>query len=412
MKNFADLYNSTNDSLALEQRFYAKLEGTKGSLQAPVDADFFYTLGGGSISFNQPFESSPHRSGRHHLDIIKKKKELSFSFSTYFNIDESLGSASTAEIDPAVRLLMKSLFGKEVAGPPLVYTSATAPDITFSLFEVGDKWSRQARGCFIQSCTMNFPGNGEATMEWSGVGAEAYYVGIAKTLADNDAGNTITLETGEGDRIPVGAFIMLIEADGTTRSADTPNGSPRMVTAKSGDVITVSGAVLADADGSGPGAPIYVSYYEPATPTAINNPVTGLVGSMSLASTSIDCFRSATLAIANDHEVVDYCYGFDTISTPFFVPGSRITATLTVETNLNDEILMLLNRVLTEFEAQDFQLILGSATGRRFVVDVPKARFPTPAFTVPENGSIPISFEGIAYQTALDAADEVTASFL
>ena len=71
-KNYAALYDSTNDSSALEQRFYLKQESTKGNFIAPQNSDFFYTLGGGSIEFAQAFESSPHRSGRHHLDIIKQ----------------------------------------------------------------------------------------------------------------------------------------------------------------------------------------------------------------------------------------------------------------------------------------------------------------------------------------------------
>jgi hypothetical protein len=410
-KNYADLYASGNDSIALEQRFYAKLEASRGSLIAPTNADFFYTLDGGSIAFAQPFESSPHRSGRHNTGIIKKKKTCSFSFSTYFNIDESLGSPSTAEIDPAIQLLYKSMFGKQdnTGGSP-VFTSATPPDLTFSLFEVGDKWSRQARGCFVQGLNLNFPGNGEAKMEWSGAGAESVMIGIGKSITAN-ATNTVTVGSGEGDRFAIGGLVMVIKSDGTTRSTDTPAGLPRRILSIAGDVITLSGANLVDSDGSGSGTPVYLSYYEPSAPVAINNPVTGLVGSMSVASTTVDCFRNVTLALTNNHELVDYCYGMDALSTPFFVPGSRINGQLTVETNLNDEILALFNRV-TQFEAENIHLVLGSASGRRFDLTVPKVQFPVPAFSLPTSGSIPISFQGTALQTSLDAADEFTASFL
>lgn len=411
-KNYKDLYDYTGDSIALEQRWYAVIEATKGQLTGPSDADFFFTLGGGSISFSQPFESSPHRSGRHHTSVIRKKKELTWSLSTYFNIDEALGAASAAEIDPAIRLLFRSVFGKEdLTGGSPVYNSSTAPDITFSLFEVGDKWARQARACFVQGCTMNFPGNGEATLEWSGAGAESVMCGIAKTETDNNTGNTITLLAGEGDRIPVNSLIMLIEADGVTRSADTVGGTWRKVVSKAGDVLTVDGAVLADADGSG--ADLYVSYYEPENPTAINNPVTGLVGTFDIASSSYDCLRSGSLSIANDHELVNYCYGSDSLESPFFVPGSRMTATWSQEINLNDEILELFNRLNgPTFETQDIQVILGDAAGRHFKLDIDKIEFPVPAFALPDTGSIPITFEGTAEQSALDAADEVIASFL
>jgi hypothetical protein len=408
-KNYKALYESSNDSLSLEQRWYAVAEASKGTLQAPTNSDFFFTLGGGSIEFSQPFETSPHRSGRHHTSNIKKKKECSFSFSTYFNIDESLPSASLSEVDPAVRLLFRSAFGTEVisSGSPVFNTSSPA-DFTFSLFEVGDKWSRQARAAFVQGCNMQFPGNGEATIEWSGNAAESILVGIAKTETNNTA-NTITLLAGEEDRVPVGSLIMIIKSDGTTRSSDTPAGSSRRVVSKAGNVITVSGAVLADANGTA--GDVFIAYYEPAAPVAINNPVTGLVGSMTVASTTHTCFRSFGLQIANDHELSDYCYGRDALDAPFFVPGSRFTATVTAEVNLNDEIIALFNRVV-DFEAQEMNFTLGSASGRRFTLSVPKVQFPVPSFSVPDSGSVPVSFSGNALQSSFDAADEVIASFV
>lgn len=410
-KNYATIYASGNDSVALEQAFFLKLESSRGSLIAPASTDFLYTLGGGSISFSQPFETSPHRSGRHHTDTIKKKKELTWSFSTYFNIDESLGSASSAEIDPAARLLWKSLLGYEDVSAGAVYDTRNAPDLTFTILENGDKWARQASGCFVQGGNVTLPGNGEAMVEWSGAGKEAFHVGIAKSVTDNDGGNTITLVSGDADRIPVGGIIMLIEADGVTRSADTAAGTSRLVTAKAGLVITVNGAALADADGSGGGAPLYVAYYEPATKTAINNPVTGLIGSFAVTGLTSQCLRNGTINITNDHELVDYCFGHDTLDSPLFVPGNRVTIEASVEMNLNHEVLEFFNRV-TDFEAQDLTFTLGSATGRRFVAELPKVIFPIPAFAAPDTGSIPITFTGNAYQTALDAADELTASFI
>jgi len=104
-KNYKSIYDSGNVSIALEQRFYAKQETTRGELKAPTGADFFFHTTG-SIEHSQAVESSPHKSGRHHNNIIKKKKEASFSFATFFNIDTALPSASVNEIDPAVRNAM------------------------------------------------------------------------------------------------------------------------------------------------------------------------------------------------------------------------------------------------------------------------------------------------------------------
>lgn len=408
-KNYADIYGSSNDSLSLEQRWYAVEESTRGVLALPQNGDFFWSLGGGSIAYSQALESSSHRSGRSHVSTIKKKKETSFSFSTYFNIDESLASASASQIDAANRLFFKSLLGKEYTTPHLKYTHEKSPDVTFSLYEIGDKFARISRAGFIQGGSIGLPGDGEAKVDWTGNAADAYFVGIGKSTVDNDGGNTVTVQAGEGDNFPVGSPVMLIKGDGVTRSSDTPEGSARTVVAVAGNVITLSGAPLADADGTATGG-IYISYYEPSAPNAINNPVTGLVGSMQVAGITATKFRSATINVQNNHEVVDYVFGTDGLASPFFVPGSRITSTVTVEANLNAETIKLFNR-LQKFEAQALEIVLGSSAGRHMKLTLPKIYFKIPGFSVPDSGSIPVSFEGDAYATSIDASDSIMVEF-
>lgn len=408
-RNYKAIYTSTNDSAGIEQAFYLKAETTKGVLSVPAATDFFYTLGGGSISYQQPFESSPHRSGRHHTDIIKKKKELSFSFSTYFNINESLGAAAAAEVDAPVRTLFKSLMGAEDVTAGAVYTTTTAPDFTFSLYEVGDRWARQARGCFVDGGNMKFPGNGEAMCEWSGTGAESYLVGIGSSTVAN-TGLNVTLQTGEGKRFPIGAQVMLIKNDGVTRSTDTATGASRKVVSVAGDVVTLNGAALLDADGST--LPIFLVYYEPAAKTAINQPVTGLYGNVSITGLGTTCpVRMVEISCKNDHEKVIYNYGTDALSGSYFVAAARFTADVKLEMNLGDKVLQFFNEVQS-FATKDLTLILGDATKRHLQVYMPKIHFKVPAFTVPETGSIPITFDGNAFQTSLDAADELTVSFV
>jgi hypothetical protein len=408
-KNFASIYASTNDSYAIEQAIYIKAESTRGQLIAPISSDFLYTLSGGGLSHNQPFESSPHRSGRHNNNIIKKKKECSWSLSTYFNIDETLGAAGTAEIDTPVRLLYNSLLGNEDTTTGCVYTPLIAPNVTFSMFEMGDKWSKQGRGCFVESNTMTFPGDGEAKCEWAGSAAEAILVGIGKSTASNSAARTVTLQTGEGVNFPVGSLVMIVKADGVTRSSDTPSNTARTVTAVSGDVVTLSGANLTDADGTS--TPVYLCYYEPTTRTGIDNPVTGLKGSVTIPSIGTQVFRMAKIDIKNGHELVKYGFGTDALSGPLFVPGARLEASISVEMNLSAQVLKFFNNVQA-FSSQACTILLGNSAGRHLEVVVPKVYFKVPAITVPENGSIPVTFEGTCLQSALDAADEVTVKFI
>jgi len=409
LKNYAEIYNSANDAVSLEQRWYVKAELTRGTHVAPTNSDLVLALPGGSIAYEQPFESSPQRSGRHHNNIIKKKKITNWSFSSYFNIDQAEADGNSA-IDAGVKVLWRSLLGRETISGSAVYDSVNAPNVTFTLYEVGDKWARQAVGAFVLGGNVQLPGDGEAMTEWTGAAKTAVLCGIAKSTTANDGGNTITIVAGEADRIPVGAYVMLIEADGTTRSADTPVGSPRRVTAKAGNIVTVDGAALADADGSGLNAPIYICYYEPDAPTAVDSPTTGLIGSIAVAGLPAQCIRNLSVNMQNNHELVDYCFGADGLDGTLFVPGDRLTVEVGMSMNLNHEVAEFFNRV-QEFESQDLTAILGPSTARYFQMDLPRVIFSVPGFSVPDTGSIPVEFSGTAYQTALDAADEVTAGF-
>ena len=409
-KNYASIYSNSGDSSALNQRFYLKEEVVKGTMAVPAASDYFFALSGGSISFSQPITSSPHRSGRHNNNTIKEKKALEWSLPTMVNIDTA-AAQGTGALESALRVLWKSLLGRETIPGEVQYDSAQDPSVTFSILEVGDKWAKQAFGCFVDACEISLPGDGQSQLSWSGMGVESYLVGIGKSTIDNDGGQTVTVQSGEGKRFPVGARVMLVEADGSTRSADTVAGSARKVVSVSGDVITLDGAALADADGSS--TPVYLCYFEPvlAGTEGIDNPQTGLQGTFTSSSIPGNpCIRSATISVANGHEIVNYCWGTDAASGSIFVPASRLEVSVSIEMNLNHELVEFYNAVQS-FEAQDLNFKLGDTALRFLEIDLPKVVFQVPSIDVPETGSIPVSFEGTAYQSALDAADEIVVSY-
>jgi len=408
-KNYAAIYANTGDSSALNQRFYLKEEVIKGSMALPAASDYFFALAGGSLSFSQPINPSPHRSGRHNNNTIKEKKALEWSLPTMVNIDTAV-AAGVSELESALRVLWKSLLGKETVSSGVSYDSSEDPSITFSLFEVGDKWSKQAFGCFVDACDISLPGDGQSQLAWSGMGVESFLVGIGKSTVSN-SGHTVTLQAGEGKRFSVGGRVMIIKADGSTRSADTVAGSARKVVSVSGDVVTLDGAVLADADGSS--TPVYLCYFEPVLngSEGIDNPQTGLQGTFTSSSIPGNpCIRSASVSIKNGHEVVNYCWGTDAASGSIFVPASRLEVDVKIELNLNHDLVEFYNSV-QQFEAQDLNFKLGDTALRFLEIDMPKVIFQVPSIDVPDTGSIPVSFEGKAYQDALDAANEVVVSY-
>jgi hypothetical protein len=409
-KNFANIYNDTGDSIALEQKFFLKEEVTRGTFVAPVGADFIFTLSGGTINFTRPIESSPHRSGRHHTTPIKKKTSTEWTIPTFFNIDTAPGAAIFSEIDPGMRVLHNSMFGFQDLAAGAQYTTATVPNTTFTLLENGDKWAIQAVGAFVEAANMTFPGDGESQTEWTGMAKTAVHIGVAKTTADNTGLNTITVEAGEGARFKATGKIMMVELDGLTRSADTPDGSPRDIVSISGDVLTIDGAVLADANGTL--ADIFVTYYEPENPVAINEPAVGLVGSVTIAGfTALDCIRSATINCTNNHELQDNCFGETGLGGSLFIAGGRFTAEVSLEINMNETMLELINTIRDDLTGEDIELILGDVAGRHLDIDLDKVIFSVPEVSVPDTGPIPITITGNAYQSGIDAFDEISVHY-
>ena len=66
---------------------------------------------------------------------------------------------------------------------------------------------------------------------------------------------------------------------------------------------------------------------------AINNPQTGLQGSITIAGLgSADCVRSGSINMVNNHEVQDFCYGEEGLGGRLFTPGGRFTAEISLET--------------------------------------------------------------------------------
>lgn len=411
-KNYKSIYESGNDSIALEQRWYLKAETARGTLVAPAGTDFLYTQQGGSVTYAQAKTSSPHRSGRHNTDIIREKTSTEWTLPMLLNVKTD-AMQGAGELDIAVATLWESLLGKKTVASGVHFDPSETPDVTFSLFHCGDHFSEQMPGAFVTGGELSLPGDGMASMTFNGAAKTRLLVGIGKITTDCNGGNVATVQAGEGWRFPVGGMVMLIKGDGTTRSTDTADGTPRRITAvdtTTGDV-TVDGAQLADADGST--TPLYLAYYEPATPTGINDPQTGLVGDVSIDNLpSLSCVRSVTLSLENNHELVNYCFGESGLSGPLFVPGSRLDAMVSLEMNLNAGVVEYLNK-LNDFIANAINLVVGNSAGRHFKVVLPKVKFNVPAISVPENGSIPITFEeGMCLQSVLDAGDEVQVKYL
>jgi ribosomal protein S11 len=459
-KNFKAIYEGGNDSSALNQTYFIIKEDTRGVAKACLGANFLYTLSGGGVNFSQPFESSPHRSGRHNNNIIRQKTSTEWSLSTLLNISQkqkdpnaTLDQLFSKSVDTGIRTLWESMLGAskrysydasfvatlmadaaldttaDANGGKMSFDSSKDPSATFTLFENLDHIAKQASGCFINQVEVSLPGDGQSQLNWSGNAKTVKHAGIGKVsaiVAALDANEITLTDPEEALRFDVGALVMIVKTDGTTRSADTAVPRSVLSSDKTTGKVIIGGAVLADTV-----ATDYLAYWEPASSTfeGIDEPQTGLIGQITIASLpTLSCVRSATLTLNNNHEMVDYCFGTDGLSGPMFVPGGRLEATISLEINLNANLVEFMKRVRS-LEGQRLSLRVGprmTHTGvnddvpaptvleekHHFLVECPKVLFKVPSISVPETGSIPVTFEGTCLQTALDQADEVGVSYV
>lgn len=397
-KNYKNIYEAGADSSAIDQRFYLRVETEKGEFATPQDGDFFYHMGG-TINHEQPFEASKQKSGRHNVTTIRKKETSSWTLSTYINQNDQNG------VDEAIKTLLLSLLGNRTGDPVEAYDSSVAPNVSFSLLEVSDLWSRQSPGSFVQGATFKFPGDGESMIEWSGSSKTTQFAGIGKIQSVD--GSNLVLEDGDVEQFTRGALVMLIKEDGVTRASDTPGGASRIIEDIdiSQNRVRLSSDPIADAV---PGD--YLVYYEPERPVASTRAVIGLTGEFRIRGTVLP-IRNFEVSVQNNHELHDYYYGTASLGPRLYSASKRLMIEPTVQVNVDKNVISMISSA-KRFEQQNYQIRLGGEGETNLLIDLPKVQIKVPSFSVPDEGSIPIDFQGTALATSEDEADEIKISII
>jgi hypothetical protein len=122
------------------------------------------------------------------------------------------------------------------------------------------------------------------------------------------------------------------------------------------------------------------------------------------------CATNIGLNFVNDHVDRDNCFGAE--YNEGFIPGNRLTATLSVTFDLNSEE-NLADVIQSEvFAGFSPELILGAVSGRHMKITAPKWIPAVPPIEVPESGTTPVTLEGILYQSVPGARDPIVVDFL
>ena len=361
------------------------------------DQDFLlYTTGG--PTFEQPVESNPHRSQRFHVGIIKQKKVVNFDIDTLLNMSGSAGDS----LDTALRLLLKSAFGKETvtAGVSIKYEQ-DIPNTFFTMVRASTIFAEYYTGCYCKDYTITAPGDAPVTMKFVGMGSNCSIAGIGKSTTGATASQDVVLDNvtyKHIERFSVNARVMVVGADGRTIT-DGYSGNLYVTGVNlNTDTLSLSSAVDVEAGG-------FIVFWHPGAvqQTGRDNVYTDLEGSFKFNLTDPEvCCTNINLNLVNDHIDRNNCFGTDV--NQGFIAGNRLTATLEATLDLSNDNLGNLVQA-REFGGFRPQLIIGDTSGRHLEIYAPKWVVSVPAIDLPENGSTSEPFTGNLFQSEAGAKD-------
>jgi hypothetical protein len=368
------------------------------------DQDFLlYTTGG--AKFEQPIETSPHRTERFHSGFIRKKTMCDFDITTMINMAGTAGNS----LDSAVKLLLKSVFGRETTtlGVAIDYEQSI-PSTYFTLVRASTIFAEYYTGAYCKDFTLTVPGDAPGTMQFTGRAAFASIAGIGLIDAPVVASNVVTLSNApykHVERFSAGARVMVVAADGRTITHGA-DGSI-YITSENQLLDTVTLSVAVDA-----AAGAYLTFWHPGAvqATARDNIYTDLYGTFKFKSTGIPvCATNISLNCVNDHFDRDNCFGSQ--GNEGFVAANKMTMTLECTLDLSGDNIGDLVQA-RKFGGFSPELLIGDGIGRSLLLTAPKWVTNVPAVELPESGTTSYTFSGVLYQSAPGARDPLLMSFV
>lgn len=368
------------------------------------DQDFLlYTTGG--AKFEQPIESNPHRSQRFHVGVIKSKIIADFDIDTLINMDGSAG----ASLDTALRVLMKSGFGKETVTPGLsIKYEQDIPNIYFSLVKASTIFAEYYKAAYVKDFTLTQPGDAPGNYKFVGFAQRASRAGIGQADGAVSASAEVILNAApykHTERFTPDACVMVVAADGRTITAGF-DGTLKILSVDDAlNKLTLTAPVDVEDDG-------FIVFWHPGAvqQTGRDNVYTDLQGSFAFNDGEPTvCVTNLTLTANNDHVDKTNCFGSD--SNQGFIPGNRMTMTLEVTLDLSNDFYGKLVRA-SEFNGFSPVLYIGDTTGRHLKISIAKWIPSLPPIELPENGTTPVTLTGNLYQSTPGSKDPIVIEYL
>lgn len=328
-----------------------------------------------------------------HQGDVKGQRRGSWSLKFYIK-PKAAGTA------PAMSPILKVGFGNETitGGTSVAYSLADSNPGTIQIMrKASDSLWEMAMGCVVEQIEIENQGGEIAMVTASGSFARYcwLYECVTDTAGYSISDTAITLGTGEGRRVSIGALVAF--------GAENNSGAGYRVTAVDidTDTITISPGLAGNLAASA----LAVTPVVPAH-SDTGSPLGGIQSSLSIDSTSIG-FRMAKVTLNTGHKLLE---GEATRDRAGRAGRGARSVTVEGEFYFLEENLSFL-AAGWDGEALAFNLRIGPNTAAsRMKVDLPKVRMDVVPVPIPESDEVIYTLTGVAQQNST-AADELTVTF-
>jgi len=367
--------------------------------------DFAYVKEAG-FNFSQDVEMSDHRSGRQASNFYKKKKMVEGDLSLYILLGNE---GSNVTMSDAHKLIYESCFGRIVtdSATELTFDCAQPHGTYFSSLLCNNGLGQIVNGCYAKNWSLSLAGDSPASLTVSSKGRDSKMASVAKFASASTAVATVITVDKEAKRFEVGSVVMIVGDDGVTVSKGGLGNLTVVSIADATNTITLSEPVTTQVDG-------YLAPWSPAYFGAIPNDnlriATDLEGSVSMdgGTSRIGEITGVEIGVENNLTDLDGYYGTD--SNQGFIDGSRQEISVSLTLNLTVAEVRKI-QLMKDFQTFDILIKVGSLTGQRMEIKVPRVIFNIPSIELPADGAVSLTFEGRALQTETGAMDAIKVSF-
>lgn len=375
-------------------RFYASPETTFGTYVKPVGTDAMKVLAS-AFEFGQERKNrSDSRQTRSTMERITGRKSVSWSMECYALPS---GAGATA---PDVDALLAAAIGKSaVVASTVEYTltnaqsgfemaGATKKGLTLTR-ETSEVVMEAIVGAMVESLKISFAGADEPKFSFEGFAKDHIHTGgsgVALTVVTT----TLTLNAGQGkDYQPNSVVFFRVAATGAVRANNSGAGYT---------VLTVTGDVLTFAEDLAAAGVVATDLCLPFAPTetTAGNPIAGISGSITIASPATSLILTGgEVSVKNNHKILGDEAFQEAITD--WIPGYReVSGTLSVRAR-RDQLVEL--GVRKNFTARDLQIVLGTAAGKKFQIDMDAVEMGFSPLEIPEAEEANFSLPFVALGT-------------